>query len=417
MNKRTITAALAAASGSLLIAAPGAAVAASGPRADPGRATQPRAAMREARQILRSRAARAPRARFTAEENVFLPSTIRVRDLATPGKANATVPAFRGAGPDGRANVWYIITEAADYSVAKAMGVNYAPKLVHGRGTGGSQQVTLRGGRMRFPGAVDFSPERFLHPGGEGSMAFPPGAALPGAVGDAEWSSLVVLPSGSVVNVAAVSNPTGNHDRLVRLDRSGGEATIELLDGWQGGDRRYYHFVTDSSDAGAATIEQGVYTPRLAKLPRFGASRPSDRSALLGFSPNANGEVGANNPERQGLSSTIVDGDRDPVNVFPLDPDNDKRIANNYSPMWDAHISQWTQTAIDTGQRRAIRSFEDLEGLVDRGLVMSAEGSDGRPNPFVAGLRATNLIINCPVIAQPFETVKGEGDAPPPAVR
>ena len=282
------------------------------------------------------------------------------------------------------------------------MGVNYAPKLAYGRGTGGSQEVTMSRGRMRFPGEVDFAPKRFLHPGGEGSDAFPPGAALPGAVGDARWSSLVVMPSGSVVNVAAVSNASGVHDRLLELDRSKSEATVELLDGWQGGDRFYYHFVTDSSDAGAATIEQGVYTPRLAKLPRFGESRPSDRSALLGFSPNANGQTGATNPERQGLSSTIVDDDRDPVNVFPLDPDNDKRRDNNYSPMWDAHVSQWTQAGIDSGQRRAIRSFEDLAGLVDRGLVESADVSDGRTNSFVAGLQATNLIINCPVIAQPF---------------
>lgn len=416
MPKRKITTALAAASGTLFIATPGAAMAAPGPRADSGRATHPQAAMREARQMLRSRPAPAVRKRFTTEENVFLPSTIRLRDLETPGKANATVPAFRGIGPDGRADVWFIVTEAADYNVARAMGVNYAPKLVYGRGTGGSQEVTMRGGRLRFGGSVDFAPERFLRPGGEGSMAFPPGAALPGAVGDDRWSSLVVLPSGSVVNVAAVSNSTGDHDRLLRLDRSRGEATIGLLDGWQGGDRLYYHFVTDSSDAGAATIEQGVYTPRLAKLPRFGDSRPTDRSALLGFSPVANGEVGVKNPERQGLTSTIVDGDRDPINVFPLDPDNDKRVANNYSPMWDAHISQWTQTAIDTGQRRAIRSFEDLRGLVDRGLVMSAEGSSGRRNPFVSNLRASNLIINCPVIAQPFEQVKGDGDAPPPAM-
>ena len=138
-----------------------------------------------------------------------------------------------------------------------------------------------------------------------------------------------------------------------------------------------------------------------------------DHSALLGFSPNANGETGARNPERQGLNSTIVDGDRDPVNVFPLDPDNDKRYLNNYSPMWDAHVSQWTQGAIDAGERRAIRGFEDLERLVARGLVTSAGASMGKVDPFVAGLRATNLIINCPVIAQPFERSKGEGDAPP----
>ncbi len=81
--------------------------------------------------------------------------------------------------------------------------------------------------------------------------------------------------------------------------------------------------------------------------------------------------------------------------------------------MWDAHVSQWTKAAIDSGQRRAIRGFEDLAGLVGRGLVTSADGSPGRGNPFASGLKATLIIINCPVIAQPFEKNMGEGDAPP----
>jgi hypothetical protein len=33
--------------------------------------------------------------------------------------------------------------------------------------------------------------------------------------------------------------------------------------------------------------------------------------------------------------------------------------------------------------------------------VTSFSGSNGLPNGFIAGLKPTNLIINCPVIAQP----------------
>ncbi|CAA9519027.1 MAG: hypothetical protein AVDCRST_MAG79-84 [uncultured Thermoleophilia bacterium] len=89
--------------------------------------------------------------------------------------------------------------------------------------------------------------------------------------------------------------------------------------------------------------------------------------------------------------------------MFPLDPDNRKRNGNNYSPMWDAHVSQWTEAAIAAGQRRSIRGFEDLTSLVAQGRVGSFVGSPGRSNSFVAGLKATGIIINCPVIAQPFE--------------
>ena len=407
---------------SLLAAAPGSAWAAESASTESARTTASSKAVKEAQRLLDSRRAsrtasaattgsgyRGRQTRFTAEQNVFLSSTIRLRNLETPGRANATVPVFKGIGPDGRDNVWYIVTEAADYDVAKVMGVNFAPKLVFGRGTTGSQEVTLNRGRLKFRGAVDFRPERIVT-AGNGPSAFPPAVAQPGAVADAEWSSLVVTPSGSVLNVAVVANATGEHDRLLSIDRRKGEATLQLLDGWQGGDRRYYHFVTDSSDPAAAAIEAGVYAPRLGNLPEAGESNVFDRSTRLGFSPTMNGETGLDNPERQGLNSTIVDGGADPVNVFPLDPDNDKRYFNNYSPMWDAHVSQWTEAAIAAGERRAITGFGDLRDLVERGLLQSFEGSTGIENGFVANLRATGIIINCPVIAQPGERNPEEDD-------
>ena len=350
--------------------------------------------------------------RFTEEQNVFLKSTLAVNDLEDPDKANATLPMFRGVGPDGEDDEYFIVTEAANFNVAKLLGVNYAPKLVFGRGTGGDQEVTLEDGRLKFRGAVDFSPERRLE-AGDGPFAFPPSVAEPGAIADEEWSSLVVLPSGSVLNVQIVANDSGLHDRVISLDKEARTVTLQLLDGFQGGDQYYYHLVTDSSDPVAATIELGVYAPRLANLQTFGQSNVFDESALLGFSPNANGETGADNPERQGLNSTIVDDDRDPINVFPLDPANDQEFFNNYSPMWDAHVSQWTDEAIEAGERRRITGFEDLRNLVEAGLVTSFGGSPGIENDFVAGLRATNIIINCPVIAQPFEENDEGDDATP----
>ena len=341
------------------------------------------------------------RRRFTGEQNVFVRSTLAVNDLEDVDEANATFPLYKGVGPDGD-DVDYIVTEASNFDVARRLGINYAPKLAFGRGSGGDQKVTLEEGRLNFKGAVDFGPERVLEKG-DGPSAFPPSVAEPGAVADDQWSSLVVLPSGSVLNVAAVANDTGRHDRVISLDDAGRTVTMELLDGFQGGDQRYYHLVTDSSDPVAATIELGVYAPRLANLPAFGESDVEDESALLAFSPNANGETGLNNPERQGLNSTIVDNDLDPINVFPLDPDNDKPYSNNYSPMWDAHVSMWTDEAIEAGERRRITGFEDLQSLVEAGSVTSFEGSPGEENDYVAGLRATDIIINCPVIAQPFE--------------
>jgi hypothetical protein len=334
--------------------------------------------------------------KFTAEQNVFFPSTLEI-DFKTK---HVTLPLYKGIGPSGSL-VYFIITEGADYEVAKMMGVNFAPKLINGRGTAGSQQVTIENGMIKFKGDVNFSPVRSVTPG-PFPMTFPPATAQPGSVGDAEYSPLIVLPSGSVMSASIVANGTGNHDHLVSMDQAKGTVVFELLDGFEGGEQYYFHLVTESSDKDAATIERGTYTPRLANLPMFGKNMPDDKSALLGFAPTANGETGANNPKRQGLNSTILDGNAfDPINVFPLDPENTKKDNNNYSPMWDAHIYVWTDAAIKEGKRRQVKSIADLKGLFDEGSVMNAPPNMGDANPLIAGLKPTGAIINCPVIAQP----------------
>lgn len=336
-------------------------------------------------------------ARFTRAQNVFFPNVLAI-DFR---KKQVTLPLYKGLGPDG-SPVYYIITEAANFYVAKLLGVNFAPKLVFGRDTDGSQEATVANGLLKFEGNVDFSPTRVVKPGPFPNTV-PPAVAQPGAIGDAKYSPLVVLPSGSVINAPIVANRTGTHDHLVSMDIAKGTVVFELLDGFQDGQEYYFHLVTESSDMGAATIERGTYTPRLANLPAFGQDLPTDESALLGFSPTSNGETGPNNPERQGLNSTILDGTAyDPINVFPLDPDNNKQYGNNYSPMWDAHISAWTPAAIAAGKRRRIKSIEDLAQLVKQGSVTDAPGNSGQPNGFVGGLRPSNIIINCPVMAQPL---------------
>jgi hypothetical protein len=334
--------------------------------------------------------------RFTPEQNVFLPSALAI-DFK---QKTVTLPVYKGIGPSG-APTYYILTDASDFDVAKLLGLNFAPKLVYGRGSNGSQNVTIENGMIKFKGDVNFSPERKIAPG-PFPNTFPPAVAQPGSVGDSQYSPLIVFPSGSVMNASIVANSTGVHDHLVSIDYAKGTVVFDLLDGFQGGAQFYFHIVTESNDMGAATIERGTYTPRLAHLPTFGKSMLTDKSALLAFSPVSNGETGANNPERQGLNSTILDGIAfDPINVFPLDPDNNKRYHNNYSPMWDAHISAWTDQAIQAGKRRQIKSFEDLQQLVADGYVIDFAGNSGEPNSFVAGLKPTKAIINCSVIAQP----------------
>lgn len=333
-------------------------------------------------------------ARFTPEQNVFLPSALAV-DF---DKKTATLPLYKGIGPSGQPT-YFIITEAADFDVAKKLGINYSPKLIYGKDTEGIQKVTLKDGVIKFAGDVDFKPERLLV---AGEKVIPPATFEPGAIADDKYSPLIQLPSGMILNAPIVANASGTHDHSVNIDYEKGTIEFELLDGFQGGEQYYYHLVTDSNDKLASTIERATYNPRLGKLPAFGKDSLGDKSTLLGFAPTANGETGKDNPERQGLNSTILDGNAyDPINVFPLDPDNNKRDGNNYSPMWDAHIYVWTDAAIKAGKRKRIKSFEDLAQRFKDGDIDNAGINTGSPNSFVAGLKPSNAIINCPVIAQP----------------
>ena len=337
--------------------------------------------------------------KFKPSDNVFLKSALEVN--FTYRSAFVTLPLFRGLSPQGEP-VYYIVTDASDFDVARALGLNYAPKLRFAVGVG-AQQVTLEDGVMRFRGVVDFTPEHLVIPGSP-SMPFPPRVAKAGAVGDAEWSSMAVLPSGVVLNVQIMHNASGTHDRVKSIDLEKRTVTLSLLDGFQGGKQFYYHLVTDVSAELPAALENGIVTPRLAKVPGYGMSRAGDKSALLGFSPVLNGITDTKTRQDQGFEASIANGGIDPINVFPLDPDNNNRaLSNNYSPLWDAHVCMWTPAAIKSGKARRITSFEDLQSLVRSGQVTSASiNPAGADNPFVFGLRPTRAIINCPVIAQPI---------------
>jgi len=279
--------------------------------------------------------------------------------------------------------------------------INYAPKIKKAIGSAGVQTVTLNKGLITFKGNVDFSPQYQVEPGSPNP--FPPKVAKPGAIADAQWSSIVVLPSKVVVNVQAMHNASGSHDRLLALDLKQRTVTLSILDGFQGGKQYFYHLVTDVSAEVPSVLEKGVFAPRLAKLPAIGKSKASDPSALLGFSPVLNGISDISTGQHQGFVASLVNGGIDPINVFPLSPSNDDRsAANNYSPLWDAHVSMWTDEAVTSNKVRRITSFEDLKGLVAAGLVTSAFiNPEGPGNPWLFGLRPTQAIINCPVIAHP----------------
>ncbi len=127
-------------------------------------------------------------ARFTPEQNVFLPSAQAI-DFT---QKTVTLPVYKGIGPSG-SPTYYILTDAADFNVAKLLGLNFAPKLAYGQGSEGIQNVTIESGMIKFKGDVNFAPERAIAPG-PFPKTFPPATAEPGSVGDPQYSPLIVLP-------------------------------------------------------------------------------------------------------------------------------------------------------------------------------------------------------------------------------
>lgn len=373
-----------------------------------------------------------PALSFTAAQNVFLPSILgidfRVDRDVVPAGPTARFPMFQGweTLPNGeRREGYYVITEASDEDFAEELGVIYAPRMAEAIGSGGEQNSEwTEDGRLIFEGSVDFSPTRSLTAGAaspDGALVgFPPAEVNPGAIADANWSSYVVLPGTNIViNAQLVANSTGIHDRIpnpngnsqadeddlnnpnLAIDQA--SVVLQLLDGWHDGQPYYFHIVTDTSDPGPATIELGVYAPRLNNLPAFGLF---PGGSMLPFSPTANGVTpDANNPLGfQGLNTASI-SDRqvnDPTNTFPIDPSDTR-----YSPMWDAHITEFT---VPADERVILTSFGQINDLLDDGTLIPFRGN-GNPEPLANSLSdmltATGAIINCPVITQPDSSVIG----------
>jgi len=368
---------------------------------------------------------------FTPEENVFMPSILgidfRVDRTVVPAGPTARFPLFQGFEtlPNGQQReAYYVITEASNEDLARQMGVVFAPRMANAIGSGGEQNSEWTDdGRLIFEGSVDFSPLRSLIPGEPTEdgllVGFPPEEVNPGAIADENWSSYVVLPGTDIViNAQLMANSTGIHDRIPHPDGNSqaqeddlnnpnlatdqASVVLQLLDGWHDGRKYYFHIVTDTSDPGPATIELGVYAPRLNNLPTFGEF---PGGSMLPFSPTANGRTtDTDGMGVQGLNSASI-SDRqvqDPINTFPIDPSD-----TNFAPMWDAHVTEFT---VPESEREILTSFDQINQLLEEGILIPFRGN-GNPDPLANSLSslltATRAIINCPVITQPDISIIG----------
>lgn len=306
---------------------------------------------------------------------VFISSAVEQGPTAAHPSGTVTLPLHHGTSR-GR-SVDYIITESSDGSVP---GAGLVAKLANAAGTGAVQQVTVNAdGSYDFPASVDFAPVREVAPGPNG---FPPSVARPGAVAEAGYSPLVQLPNGTVINAPQLQNGTGRADKVVSVSADASHVTYEETAGFSGG-KAVRYISTESSDTTGATLENVTYAPQLDSTPTVGDdSTASGRAELVAFT---NGRTGVSNPQRQGLSSALLDG-RDPLNVLAWTPNQGR-----YSPIWDVHLATWSDAAKASGQDQRQTDVGTVQGLADHGLIRSFSGAAFGPAGF---------IVNCPIISQ-----------------
>jgi hypothetical protein len=310
---------------------------------------------------------------------VFAPSFVE-----DPATHTVRLPLYTGTS--GGSPVSFVVTDASTKAAATLMGVNWAPRLANARGTAAVQKATFGAHGLEIPATVDFSPNRVVVPGPTG---FPPKQAVPGAVGRPGYSPLIQLPDGTVLNAPQVANNTGHADKLVSTDAVRHRAVYRETDGFYDG--HAVHYVSfEASIPLTAALENAALAPALNAAP------PDDPRSTADVNPApareeigivTNGQLGVDNPQRQGLSSALLDG-LDPLNILGEVPANDP--ASHYSPLWDANLATWTPQAVSAGQNRRVTTFDDLLTLADRGLITAPDGG-----PF----RRSDFLINCPAIS------------------
>src|ERR1700741_4137710 len=116
------------------------------------------------------------------------------RVLGTVDAANGTItiPLYKGSLKGSNKAVWYILTDVSNQGVAQELGLNFSAKLNFASNAARTGNLDNNGNIVFDKGTVDFAPLRNIVPGPVG-QEFPPKSAVPGAVGDKDYSPFVSI--------------------------------------------------------------------------------------------------------------------------------------------------------------------------------------------------------------------------------
>jgi hypothetical protein len=312
-------------------------------------------------------------------------------------ESTITLPLYQGHIRGSGERVWYILTDTTDKGNADALGLNWSPKLAYSA-PGARVATLLPNATLEFhSGTVDFSPEHRVTPGNS-SNPFPPSEAQPGAIGDNDYSPIVLVENtgGNIynapivafdVNASEINFCDGNpdyslvHDKVVRICPSEGTVTIRLTSGFSFA-RPVLYLSTEASVPLAAALESATVAPKLVNITT--GHDDSAFSAVERLFLFANGPTGQGNPQRQGLNSALM-GEGSPLNVLGGIP----TIATDYSPLWDLNLGVWTQEAIDNGYRSRLTEEFAILGFVEQGWITGPGGAE---------YGSVGMIVNCPIV-------------------
>lgn len=342
----------------------------------------------------------------------------------------ARLPLFRGT--HNGSTVWFVRTDVSDAALATQLGLNFAPRLANGDlecpacvQTVQSTGAVLGQAPVQFAGTVDFAPQRVLTPSATG---FPPLAAQPGSVAGPGYSDLVRVQGSPVVYNAPIiavgdgpfdvsATHTNTHDRVVAIDPVAMTVDLQFIRAFSHGQEIFY-LSFGSTGALSSTLERGTFVPGMATLAFANEDRRGARSDIFTF---VNGKRGQNDPNAQGLMHVILDNPPGAITLqnpalleslrqlgdahnvlgsFPTLTDRTQREL--YTPLWDLHLSVWSDAVVASGENFAQTDANTIEQLAARGFLTSPGGVE---------LGSSNFLVNCPALG--FATTAPAEDQAP----